>query len=158
DPNVLVPTKTAFVTRLIDLVDYIDPKSRYSYTYDGSAQVLDHMLVNKPTRERVLKFGYARLDADFPFIYSSDPSRPERISDHDPRVLFLSVEEPKKGTPEWFLLFFEDAWGAGGLGVGRDTRVKGGCAEGAHDLGGLVADLQDGHAIGVGADLHTLPC
>ena len=96
EPNVLVPTKTAVITGLVDLVDYIDAKNRYSYTFDGSAQTLDHLLANKPMRERIVKFGYARFDADFPLTYSNDPNRPERISDHDAPVVFLSLDEPPK--------------------------------------------------------------
>jgi predicted extracellular nuclease len=94
DLNVIEPSKTAFNTGLVDLIDYIDPKNRYSYTYDGSAQALDHILVNKPMRERLLKFGYARVDADFPLVWGNDPKRPERISDHDAPVVFLSLDEP----------------------------------------------------------------
>ena len=79
---------------MTDLIDLIDEKSRYSYTYDGSAQALDHILVNRPVRSRLLKFGYARVDADFPLIYSNDATRPERVSDHDAPVVFLSLDEP----------------------------------------------------------------
>ncbi|CAN5348101.1 hypothetical protein BH10ACI2_BH10ACI2_10540 [soil metagenome] len=94
DQNVLTPSKTAFTTGLVDLIDYIDAKNRYSYTFDGSAQALDHILVNKPTRERLLKFGYARVDADFPLVWSNDASRPERVSDHDAPIVFLNLDEP----------------------------------------------------------------
>jgi len=102
DPNVLVPSKNTFDTGLIDLVDYIDRSNRYSYTYDGSAQVLDHILINKPVRSRVKKFGFARVDADFPLVWANDANRPERISDHDAPVVFLSLDEPapaKSPTP-----------------------------------------------------------
>ncbi len=78
--------------------EYIEAKNRYSYSYDGSAQILDHMLVNKPGVQRVLKFGYARVDADFPKIYTNDANRPERLSDHDAPVLYLSLDEIKKDT------------------------------------------------------------
>ena len=94
DPNVLVPSKTVFNTGLVDLIDYIDAKNRYSYTYDGSAQALDHMLVSKPVRRIVSKFGYARVDADFPLVWSNDASRPERLSDHDAPIVFLTLDEP----------------------------------------------------------------
>ncbi|MEO7658729.1 MAG: endonuclease/exonuclease/phosphatase family protein, partial [Pyrinomonadaceae bacterium] len=94
EPNVITPSKTLYNTGLINLIDYIDAKNRYSYTYDGSAQALDHILVNKPTRERLLKFGYARVDADFPLVWSNDANRPERLSDHDAPVVFLSLDEP----------------------------------------------------------------
>ncbi|MGI8786318.1 MAG: endonuclease/exonuclease/phosphatase family protein, partial [Pyrinomonadaceae bacterium] len=96
--EVLVPSKTAYQTGLIDMVDYIDPKNRYSFSYDGSAQILDHILINKPAVQRVLKFGFARVDADFPKIYINDANRPERLSDHDAPVLYLSLDEIKKDT------------------------------------------------------------
>jgi predicted extracellular nuclease len=94
DPNVLVPSKTTYNTGLADLVEYVDQKNRYSYTYDGSAQVLDHIMVNKTIRDRLLKFGYARVDADFPIVWANDPTRPERISDHDAPIVFLNLDEP----------------------------------------------------------------
>jgi predicted extracellular nuclease len=96
DPTVLTPSKTTFATGLVDLIDYLAAPTRYSYTFDGSAQALDHILVNKPLRERVLKFGYARSNADFPLIYKNDASRPERVSDHDAPVVYLSLDEPAK--------------------------------------------------------------
>ncbi len=96
DQNVLVPSKTAFNTTLVNLIDYLpDPLKRYSYTFDGSAQALDHILVNKALRERLLKFGYARSNADFPLVWKNDATRPERISDHDAAVVFLSLDEPQ---------------------------------------------------------------
>ncbi len=95
DQNVITPSKTAFATGLVTLIDYLpDPQKRYSYTFDGSAQALDHILVNKPARERLLKFGYGRSNADFPLIMKNDASRPERVSDHDAAVVFLSLDEP----------------------------------------------------------------
>jgi len=105
DQNVLSPSKTAYPTGLVTLVDFIDPKNKYSYSFDGSAQVLDHILINKPLREHLQKFGYARVNADFPDVWAGDPNRPERISDHDAPVLFLSLDEPKpapvpKPTPQ----------------------------------------------------------
>ncbi len=93
--DVLTPSKTAYQTNLIDLIDYIDPKNRYSFNYNGSAQVLDHILVNKPAVQRILKFGIARVDADFPKIYINDANRPERLSDHDAPVVYLSLDEIK---------------------------------------------------------------
>lgn len=96
DPNVLTASKTAYQTGLVDLVDYIDQKNRYSYVFGGSAQVLDHILVNKAARERALKFGYARLNADFPQVYRNDGNRPERLSDHDAPIFYMSLDEIKK--------------------------------------------------------------
>lgn len=95
DQSVIAPSKTAHVTGLYNLIESIrDLTQRYSYTYDGSAQALDHVMVNKPLAKRVRKFGYARLGADFPVVWANDPTRPERISDHDAPVVFLSLDEP----------------------------------------------------------------
>jgi predicted extracellular nuclease len=95
DQNVMNPSKTAFQTGLIDLVEKIDAQKRYSYSFGGSAQVLDHILVNKAAADRAVKFGYARLDADFPAVYRNDANRPERISDHDAPVFYMSLDEKK---------------------------------------------------------------
>lgn len=95
EPNVIAPSKMTAQTGLVSLVDYVEAKNRYSYVFGGSAQVLDHILVNKPARERALKFGYARLNADFPDIYANDATRPERLSDHDAAVFFMSLDEKK---------------------------------------------------------------
>ncbi len=74
---------------LTDLVDTYTPSQRYSYSFSGSAQVLDHMLVNSNLLSKISRFSIARLDADFPEIYRSDPNRPERISDHDAPVAYI---------------------------------------------------------------------
>jgi uncharacterized protein len=95
DPNVLSPSTTAYQTGLVNMLDKIAPPNRYSYSHDGSAQAIDHMLLNKPANARIVKFGYARLDADFPKVYSNDAGRPERLSDHDAPVVFLSLDELK---------------------------------------------------------------
>lgn len=94
DQNVIVPSKTAYTTGLKALIDSMpNPNNRYSYVFDGSAQALDHMLVNKPVyMGGAIKFGYARVDADFPLIWADDYNRPERLSDHDAPVVFMSMD------------------------------------------------------------------
>ncbi len=99
DPNALVPSKSTVPTGLVDLVERIEPAKRYSYTFNGSAQAIDHMLINKPTFDRILKFGFARVDADFPVIWANDANRPESISDHDAPVVFLSLDAPAPKVP-----------------------------------------------------------
>ncbi len=94
NPNVLAPSAIATPTGLADLVDFVDAAMRYSYVHDGSAQVLDHILINAPLRRRVTKFGYARVNADFPAIYANDGTRPERLSDHDAAVAFFKIDAP----------------------------------------------------------------
>ena len=89
-----------FATGLIDLalLKALPVSERYSYVYDGSAQVLDHMLINRKMGERLLKFGYARVDADFPVAWAGDDSRPERLSDHDAPVAFFSLDQRKQSS------------------------------------------------------------
>lgn len=82
---------------LIDLVDLYTINERYSYVFMGSAQVLDHILINQNLSGNVNRFHIARLDADFPEIVRNDATRPERISDHDVPVayfLFNDTESP----------------------------------------------------------------
>jgi predicted extracellular nuclease len=93
DQNVITPSPTAFETGLANMADYVsDERDRYSYVYEGSAQVLDHILFNRPARKHILKVGYARINADFPLVYANDPNRPERVSDHDAPLVFLTIE------------------------------------------------------------------
>lgn len=94
DQRVTNPSKT-YATGLYDLADFIAVANKYSYVHDGSTQVLDHILVNKKLSLSLLKFGYARLDADFPAVWADDHSRPERLSDHDAPVAFFSLDQPK---------------------------------------------------------------
>ncbi len=99
DQRVTNPSKT-YQTNLYDLADFMaDPMNKYSYVHDGSMQVLDHILINKnllKMNEGKLKFGYARLNADFPVAWTSDDTRLERLSDHDAPVVFLSLDPPAK--------------------------------------------------------------
>ncbi|MCA1590092.1 MAG: hypothetical protein LC734_06810 [Acidobacteria bacterium] len=81
---------------LINLVDVIDPAQRYSFIFDGSAQVLDHILVTENFRNHVAGFGYLRVNADYPEIYRNDAARPERFSDHDPAVAYFNIEPSRK--------------------------------------------------------------
>jgi uncharacterized protein (TIGR03437 family) len=73
------------------LVALLSPNERYSYVLDGTAQVLDQMLVNVNLAPRVTRYAYARLNADFPAAFASDSTRPERVSDHDAPVAYISL-------------------------------------------------------------------
>lgn len=90
--SVLVPTDDLVERDLINLVDMINVAERYSYIFDGSAQTLDHFLVNEPLRRHIAGFGFLRVNADFPQSYRADGGRVERFSDHDPAVGFFSLD------------------------------------------------------------------
>ncbi|HEY0428073.1 MAG TPA: hypothetical protein VGC76_09860 [Pyrinomonadaceae bacterium] len=78
---------------LTDLVDKIQEPQRYSYVYDGNAQVLDHFLISETLKKYLAGFGYARVNADFPEIYRNEAMRVERYSDHDPAIGYFSLDE-----------------------------------------------------------------
>ncbi len=79
---------------LTDLLDFLPTTERYSFTFDGNAQVLDHELVNSKMLAIFNRVAYARNNADFPEIYYQDTTRPERISDHDMAVSYFSLNAP----------------------------------------------------------------
>ena len=96
-----VPTSAAEVTvasadlvnpDLTNLLGMLPAGERYSFVFDGSAQVLDHVLVSDSLKDMVSRFHYARANADFPEILRNLSDRPERSSDHDmPVAYFLFV-------------------------------------------------------------------
>jgi hypothetical protein len=88
--NVILASSDLVNPDLTDLVDTIPAAQRYSYSFNGNAQTLDHALVTANLLARVRRFEYARCNADFPETYRSDPNRPERISDHDMPVAAFS--------------------------------------------------------------------
>jgi predicted extracellular nuclease len=76
---------------LINLVETLPLPERYSFTFDGSAQTLDHILVNQTAWPRIRRFLFARFNADFPETYRNNTARPERVADHDAAVVYLGV-------------------------------------------------------------------
>ncbi|HEX8286626.1 MAG TPA: hypothetical protein VF556_01445 [Pyrinomonadaceae bacterium] len=78
---------------LINLVDLIKNDQRYSYSFDGNAQVLDHIIVSEAFKNHINGFGYARINADFPEIYRNDANRIERFSDHDAAVVYFTFDD-----------------------------------------------------------------
>jgi predicted extracellular nuclease len=91
--NQVVKAPVAGITNppLTDLVDTTPADQRYSYTFTGNAQELDHVLVNQNLASRLSRYAVARNDADFPEVYRNDPNRPERISDHDMPVAYFAL-------------------------------------------------------------------
>jgi uncharacterized repeat protein (TIGR01451 family) len=89
--QVLLASPDLVEPNLTDLVDTLPADQRYSYTFDGNAQVLDHILVNDDALASLARFAYARFDADFPVIYYADGTRPERISDHDSPIAYFGI-------------------------------------------------------------------
>lgn len=93
--EVLMPSEDLVDPDLINLVNLIQADQKYSYTFDGNAQVLDHILINQVLRKHLIGFGFARVNADFPEIYRNDPNRAQRYSDHDAPVAYFTFDEKK---------------------------------------------------------------
>ena len=95
--EILNPSEDLVNPDLIDLVDVIAAPQRYSYVYDGNAQVLDHIIISETLRRHTTGFGYARINADFPEVYRNDGTRFERFSDHDPSIAFFTMDDMTAG-------------------------------------------------------------
>ncbi|HEY5837048.1 endonuclease/exonuclease/phosphatase family protein [Streptomyces sp.] len=63
---------------LVDLVNTLSSKERYSYVFQGNSQVLDHMLVS-PNLRLLVKYDVVHINAEFA----------DQASDHDPQVIRL---------------------------------------------------------------------
>ena len=69
-----------------------DPAQRYSYSFEGNAQTLDHVLVNESlVMDAALRVDHARINADFGVDNFGDASLAVRSSDHDPVRLSIRV-------------------------------------------------------------------
>ncbi len=95
--EILSPSEDLVNPDLIDLVDVIAAPQRYSYVFDGNAQVLDHIIISETLRKHTTGFGYARINADFPEVYRNDGTRYERFSDHDPAIAFFTMDDMTAG-------------------------------------------------------------
>ena len=96
--QVLLASEDLVNPDLTNLVNFIPREQRYSYVFAGNAQVLDHFLVNETGKKHAVRFGFARVNADFPESYRNDANRPERISDHDAAIGYFSIDQtPQTG-------------------------------------------------------------
>lgn len=98
--EVILPSDDLVDPDMINLVGAIAAAQRYSYIFDGNAQVLDHMLISETLRKHTTGFGFVRLNADFPETFRNDGNRPERFSDHDPAVAFFTMDDMTAGRPQ----------------------------------------------------------
>ncbi|HEY0051436.1 MAG TPA: hypothetical protein VGB68_19220 [Pyrinomonadaceae bacterium] len=91
--QVLNPSEDFLNPDLTDLVDMIKADQRYSYSFDGNAQVLDHFIANDAMKRHLAGFGYLRINADYPETLRGDAARVERFSDHDIPVGYFTFDE-----------------------------------------------------------------
>jgi uncharacterized protein len=97
-PDQVTLASADFVTPdLVNVTGGLPAEQRYSFSFDGNAQALDHILVSESMRSRVVRCVYGRSNADFPESYRSNFNRPERLSDHDAPVAFFSLNLGPRG-------------------------------------------------------------
>jgi predicted extracellular nuclease len=95
ESDVLTWADTPITAPLVDGGTLVaDPAQRYSYAFAGSAQTLDHVLVNGALLGSAasIRLEHARINADFGVDNFDDPGIAIRSSDHDP--VLLAVRPP----------------------------------------------------------------
>jgi predicted extracellular nuclease len=75
---------------LVDLADFIPAADRYSYSFGGNAQTLDHVIVTANLVPQFAALVHPRVNADFAEVLRGDASTPQRLSDHDPAVAYFT--------------------------------------------------------------------
>lgn len=70
----------------------LPPGERYSYVFEGSAQLLDHALAGKLEGLELIEMSFARANADYPDAYAPNEQLVQRASDHDGFVIYLQPE------------------------------------------------------------------
>ena len=88
-PRWCSPAPTCSIPDLVDLVEAVPAADRYSYVFDGNAQVLDHVLVSPGALASVSGIAFMRGDADAPETARNLATSSSRISDHDAVVTYL---------------------------------------------------------------------
>lgn len=70
------PLKKITSSPLVNLFDKLPAEERYSYTYDGNSQALDHILISPGLEDALVMFDVIHINSEF--------ASSRRLSDHDP--------------------------------------------------------------------------
>jgi hypothetical protein len=76
--------RTGVTPAMVHVYDYLPALDRYTYIFNGAAQVLDHVLVSAGLAQEVAAVEIAHVHADYP---GTGPA--PALSDHDPVLLRL---------------------------------------------------------------------
>ncbi len=93
--QVVLPTTDWVDPNLTDLVKSWPDKVIYTYVENGSAQSIDHIVVNDALLALPHHVEVAHANADFPVAFSTDATRPERVSDHDQPIAYFTLPSPR---------------------------------------------------------------
>jgi predicted extracellular nuclease len=89
DLNDFLDSETLAVLEDAGLMDllYETPKpNRYTYTYKGESEVLDHILINQRIWRSFRSLEPIHINADYPIAFEDTPDLSRRSSDHDPEA------------------------------------------------------------------------
>ncbi len=99
DPTAQINTGEDLVDpNLINQVLSVPPEERYSFIFNGNAQVLDHALTSMALDQSTRGLAFGRGNADGAEILLDDPNTPLASSDHDGLVLFISKDVDNDGV------------------------------------------------------------
>jgi predicted extracellular nuclease len=128
-----------------NLIDELPADQKYSFIFEGTPQMLDHVLVNTVARSLYTRVAVARVNADFPeappAAFATNAARPERNSDHDPVVSYFALGAPQ---PQGSVIISEFRFRGPGLPEQVSPIEEGGDAVSA--LGGPVGPSAPGTA------------
>jgi uncharacterized repeat protein (TIGR01451 family) len=101
DAEVTLASPDLVDPNLIDLVTLEPVNEQYSFIFNGNPQVLDHVVVTPELFTLLVDFVTARNNADFPetALFATNPTRPERISDHDLPVAYFALPMQANDPP-----------------------------------------------------------
>lgn len=88
---------------LANLVAALPQEERYTFVFDGNAQVLDHVLVNSAAAPFVRDVAVARGNADAPEVARNDASSAFRLSDHDVLAAYFGAPPTELTEQAWLL-------------------------------------------------------
>lgn len=85
------PPVVPVVPPMSNLVDALPANQRYSFSFAGNAQTLDHILVSAATFSAVDTLGvaFARINSDFAVSNFATSAAGRRVADHDPIIAYF---------------------------------------------------------------------
>ena len=92
-PDLVNPDLTVLAEALLPA------NERYSFSFRGNAQMIDHVITNPPATSIATRIAFARSNVDFPETFRNDANRPERLSDHDAPVAYFQLPLPANFVP-----------------------------------------------------------
>lgn len=77
---------------MVHTFDALPDLNRYTYIFNGASQVLDHILVTDNMTDVVTAIEPVRINADYVYPITTDPTSVHHSSDHDPVLMRVQPE------------------------------------------------------------------